>query len=281
MRPIAIACLFLAACSSAPIGGLDYTKKAPPPRGSNGASGSDAGAVGGDDSSTMGTDPPPPPPAQMDAGGGTTPPPCDPMNPSAGTKLLVDPLDQDRGLLAPMPGFPAASWSYANKALDQTRLADAADAMWISHDVSVDAVDLTVTAASTEIASTITPVLRQMFVLVGATVTGTTMHAWGCGAEVVDGLSPTQRTSVVELSGSADAVTTTAMTRTARQPLQVNETFTIHAHLAAGGALTCTLTQAEGTTTASAMIAGGAKGSVGLFTRQTKSSFATAKFCAL
>ncbi|HEY8074547.1 MAG TPA: hypothetical protein VIF62_10560 [Labilithrix sp.] len=281
MRPlaIAIASLVLAACSSAPVGGVDYTKAPPARGGDDSATGDDAGATdpgAGDDTSAT-VNPPPPPVADS----GTTAPPCDPMNPSMGTKLLVDALDADRGLLAAIPGFPSASWSYSSGALHQTRLADAADATWISHDVSVDAVDVTVTAASTEISNSITPVLRQMFVLVGATVTGTTMHAYGCGAEVVDGLSPTQRTSVVELSGSAGSVTTTAMTRTARQALQVNETFTIHAHLAPGGALTCTLTQAEGTTTASATIAGGAKGSVGLFTRQTKSSFATAKFCAL
>ena len=136
-----------------------------------------------------------------------------------------------------------------------------------------------VTAASTEVSGAITPKLRQMFIVVGASSQQGQLLAHGCGVEVVEGETPEQKTSVVRLSGPTGAVTTTPLDRVARPALQANEEFGMRATLE-GGKLTCVITQNGQTTTAQANV-GALTGSVGMFTRQTKALFKNARVCKL
>ena len=208
---------------------------------------------------------------------------CDSANPAIGLKLIDDPLASDATLFAPAPGFPSESWSFADAAYRQTRLVDAGDATFFMGDQAVGDVDLEVRTASTEISSALGPTLRQMFVLVGAKMENGTMTAWGCGAEVVAGMTPTQRTSVVKLSGAPGSITTTAIQRTARTILKAGEDYAIKARVS-GGKITCTVMQGtdlETLTTAEAIDQGEIKGSLGFYTRQTKAYFKNVKACKL
>jgi hypothetical protein len=209
---------------------------------------------------------------------------CDSTNPAIGLKLVDDPLATDATLFAPATGFPTASWSFADAAYRQTRLADAGDATYFMGDQTVSDVDIEVRAASTDV-GTISPRLRQMFVLVGAkTAADGTFTAWGCGAEVVQGMSPEQRTSVVKLSGvPGSGITTTAIQRTARTILKEGEDYAIKARVS-GGKITCTVMQGQDLTTlttAEAADQGEIKGSLGFYTRQTKAYFKNVKACKL
>lgn len=208
---------------------------------------------------------------------------CDSTNPAIGQRLVDDSLAADATLFAAAPGFPNASWSFADAAYRQTRLADAGDATFFMGDQAVADVDLEVRTASTEISSALGPTLRQMFVLVGAKMENGTLTAWGCGAEVVAGMTPTQRTSVVKLSGAPGAITTTAIQRTARTILKEGEDYAIRARVS-GGKITCTVMQGTDLatlTTAEAIDQGEIKGSLGFYTRQTKAYFKNVKACKL
>lgn len=207
---------------------------------------------------------------------------CDATNPAIGLRLVDDPLAADATLFAPANGFPTASWTFADAAYRQTRLADAGDATFFMGDSAVSDVDIEVRAASTEISSSLSS-LRQMFVLVGAKMENGTLTAWGCGAEVVAGMSPTQRTSVVKLSGAPGSITTTPIQRTARTILKAGEDYAIKARVS-GGKITCTVMQGQDLdtlTTAEAVDQGEIKGSLGFYTRQTKAYFKNVKACKL
>jgi hypothetical protein len=208
---------------------------------------------------------------------------CDSTNPGIGLRLVDDALATDATLFAAANGFPSASWTYADSAYRQTRLADAGDATFFMGDSSVGDVDLEVRTASTEISSALGPTLRQMFVLVGAKMENGTLTAWGCGAEVVAGMTPTQRTSVVKLSGAPGAITTTPIQRTARTILKEGEDYAIKARVS-GGKITCTVMQGQDLdtlTTAEAIDQGEIKGALGFYTRQTKAYFKNVKACKL
>ena len=207
---------------------------------------------------------------------------CDSTNAGIGLRLVDDPLAADATLFAPANGFPTASWTFADSAYRQTRLADAGDATFFMGDPSVSDVDIEVRAASTEISSSLSS-LRQMFVLVGAKMENGSLTAWGCGAEVVAGMTPTQRTSVVKLSGAPGAITTTPIQRTARTILKAGEDYAIKAHVS-GGKITCTVMQGQDLdtlTVAEAADQGEIKGSLGFYTRQTKAYFKNVKACKL
>lgn len=244
------------------------------------------GSAGGGDTQGSGDAPKQDPPPE-ETTPITTPTPtdpatlCDPKDPASGVKLFDGALATDTKQFGAAAGFPPASWAYQASAYQQLRLVDAGDAALLLGNDAIDSVDVVVRAASTEVSSTITPRLRQMFVLLGAKTANGALTAYGCGAEVVQGLSPEQRTSVVKLSGPPSNVATTAIARTARGVLQANEDFTIHAHLAAGK-LSCTITEGTTNTVTSAEASvTGLVGSVGFFTRQTKAAFKTAKICNL
>ena len=207
---------------------------------------------------------------------------CDSTNPAIGLRLVDDPLVADATLFAPANGFPSASWTFADSAYRQTRLVDAGDATFFMGDPSVSDVDIEVRAASTEISASLAS-LRQMFVLVGAKMENGSLTAWGCGAEVVAGMTPTQRTSVVKLSGAPGAITTTPIQRTARTILKAGEDYAIKARVS-GGKITCTVMQGQDLdtlTTAEAVDQGEIKGALGFYTRQTKAYFKNVKACKL
>lgn len=209
---------------------------------------------------------------------------CDPASAAVkGTKLFNDTLVRDGALFAPATGFPATNWLYETAAYRQNRLVDAGDVSLFNGDANVEDVDLEVSSASTEITSAIAPRLRQLMVLFGARTENGVFTAYGCGAEVVQGMAPEQRTSIVKLSGSPGALTTTVVVRNERSTLQENEGFHIRVQVKSG-AVKCTVAQgaaANVVTTAEATGIGDTKGSVGFFTRQTKAYFRDAKACKL
>lgn len=207
---------------------------------------------------------------------------CDPTSPALRRRLADDPLTTDKGLFAAAGGFPAASWSYES-AYRQTRLLDASDASLLVSDTDVGDVQIEVRAASTETGA-ITPRLRQIFVVVGASDAGGSLLAHGCGIEVVESETPEQKTSIVKLDGGATNVVTTALQRVTRPAVQVNEDFSIKLRLE-DGAMTCDVTQGTGatavTTTATANGLGNLRGRVGFFTRHTKALFQGVRICNL
>jgi hypothetical protein len=196
----------------------------------------------------------------------------------AGTTLLKDDLTTDKNLFAPATGFPA-DWSYSAGYV-QTRLADAPDQTLLLKDAAVTNAIVEVTAASTEISSGITPILRQMFITFGTQVSGGTLTAVGCGLEVDASQTPTQKTSVVRLSGSATNVTSTPLNRVDRGAVQANEEFKMKGVLQ-NGTLTCTVTIGGTTTTTATASVGQVTGSIGFFTKQTKALFKQASVCKL
>ncbi|MBX3208208.1 MAG: hypothetical protein KF764_24385 [Labilithrix sp.] len=233
------------------------------------------------DDPTPSADPDPTAPIDTDGDGVPDSEDCDPTSAAlAGTRLLEDDLATEKGFFAAADGFTQASWTYEGAAYRQTRVADAADTAVFVKVPSVGDVLVEVRSASTEVSGAITPRLRQMFVLVGVTVSGGQLSAIGCGVEVVQGEATEQKTSVVRLAGAPGAVTTTPLQRVTRAALQVNEEFSIKARLAQG-TLTCDVTNGGATTTASASGLGNAKGAVGFFTRQTKALFKQARICQL
>jgi hypothetical protein len=225
---------------------------------------------------------PPTTPADTDKDGVPDAKDCDPQNAAiVGTKLIDDALAADAAHFAPSAGFPAASWGYATEAYRQARLVNGADATLFKKDAFIKDVDITVAASSTEVTSTITPRLRQMFVLLGARTEGAVFTAYGCGVEVVQGMSPEQQTSIVKLSGTPDAIVTTAIQRTPRNVLLENEGFSIRAQVK-GGKVTCSVSQGAGAvTTAEAAGIADIEGSIGFYTRQTKAAFKNIKACKL
>ena len=195
----------------------------------------------------------------------------------AGTKLVDEMLTADRQTFAVAPGFPA-SWTYGT-AYMQNRLIDAGDMTLYTGDANLENVDIEVRAASTDVGA-ITPRLRQLMIVVGASSVDGTTTAYGCGLEVVQGLAPEQRTSVVKLSGPPTAITTPPIERTARGAVQEGEDFIIRARVKTG-TITCTAQQGLGTVTTATATVPDLKGAVGFYTRQTKAAFKSVKVCKL
>jgi hypothetical protein len=260
----------------------NYDSARPPSSASRDGAGDDAD---GDDpldtTETPAADPPASAPTAADADLDGVPDDqdCDAKDASLGARLLDEALATDGARFAPATGFPTASWAYGDGAYRQSRLVAGGDATFFAGAAAIGDVDVTVDAASTEVTSAIAPRLRQLFVLVGASSAAGAFSAYGCGAEVVQGLAPEQRTSVVKLSGSPSSIATTPIARAERAVLQANEGFSIRARLHAG-TLTCTVTQGGSVvTTAEADGLGAPTGAVGFFTSQTKAAFTRARIC--
>lgn len=223
-------------------------------------------------------------PTSTDADGDGTPDAmdCDPASPALRRRVVEDALASDKGLFAAAAGFPAASWSY-DTAYRQTRLSNESDASLYVNDADLGDVQIEVRTASTEVGA-ITPRLRQIFVVVGATSNGGSLLAHGCGIEVVEGMMPEQKTSIVKLEGPSTNVVTTALQRVTRPAVQANEKLSIKLRLE-DGAMTCDVTQGSGatavTTTATASGLAGVRGRAGFFTRQTKALFESVRICNL
>jgi hypothetical protein len=211
---------------------------------------------------------------------------CDPTSKTLGRRIVEDPLGSDKALFAPADGFPTTSWTFDGAAAyRQIRLADAADVSFYAKDSGLTDVQIDVTAASAEVSAALTPRLRQIFVVVGAVSSGGNFSGHACGIEVVQGESPEQRTTITKLTGTTANVVSTVVQRVSRPAVQVNEDFMMKLRFT-GGAMICYVTQpgAPGgavTTTATANNLGALKGSVGLFTRQTKATFKNIRVCGL
>ena len=109
---------------------------------------------------------------------------------------------------------------------------------------------------------------------------GTTLTAVGCGLEVDGSQTVTQKTSVVRITGSATSASTTPLDRVDRTAVQAGEEFKMKGSLK-NGVLTCEVTiKGNQTTTAKANV-GALKGSIGLFTKQTKALFKQINACKL
>jgi hypothetical protein len=177
-------------------------------------------------------------------------------------------------------GFAQQSWADAAAGLVQTRLVnDGSDALFLDVPQPDGDFIILARAASTEIANFDTLDLRQVMLLVGATDDGGNLTATACGIEVVEGLTPTQRTSVLELDGPAGSVQTTALERQARTAVVENEQFDLRLEVI-GDTVRCTTTLGSGErTVAEGALAGGLGGSIGLYTRESKALFTDLRIC--
>ena len=206
---------------------------------------------------------------------------CDPMDPEVmGDLVLKDTLASNTNKFKVAPAFAAANWSYANGGLRQTRLANnASDATFLENDLPLDNVRIDVTASSTEIMDFDATDLRQIFVLARADSAAGKFGAVACGIEVVEGLTPTQKTTAAMLAGTPANVTIAPAQRTNRAAVDVNEEFSLHMDLK-GTTMTCSATIAGVTTTATASNLGTIPGKVGFLTRETKGLFKNVRICA-
>lgn len=244
------------------------------------------GVLDEEDGGTMvGVDPTATTPSDDDGDGVANADDCDPNSKALRRRIVEDSLGADKGLFAPAAGFPTASWTFAGAAAyRQTRLADAADVSFYSQDAALTDVQVEVTAASAEVSSAFTPRLRQIFIVVGG-MSGATFSGHACGIEVVQGETPEQRTTIVKLEGTPASVTSTVVQRVSRPAVQLNEDFHMKMRFL-DGAMVCDVTQPSApggavTTQATANNLGALKGSVGLFTRQTKGIFKNIRVCGL
>lgn len=206
---------------------------------------------------------------------------CEPADGSvAATVAIADTLAANTGILAPATGFPGASWSFDGTGYVQDRLAnDAADAAFFNLPDVAD-VRVEVTAASTAIQEFDETDLRQLFVLARASASAEAYAAEACGIEVVEGLTPTQKTSVVAHSGAPAAPEITAQDRVDRSAVDAGEELSIVMDIR-GDTMTCTATLGGGTEVTVASSGGmlSKPGKVGLFTRETKARFRNVKVC--
>jgi hypothetical protein len=205
---------------------------------------------------------------------------CAPTSAQLGERVVEDDLSTSKGLFAGLAGFPTASWEHALSAYRQTRIGDVSDASVHVTNTNLENIQINVTAASTEVAN-ISPQLRQIFVLFGATSNGGQLAGHGCGIEVVAGEATTQKTSVVRLAGGPNAVTTSVLQRVDRGPVVIDEEFAILLRVK-DGSVVCSVTQGGvTTTTAEASGVDGLRGAVGFFTRQTKALFKNIRVCKI
>jgi hypothetical protein len=193
--------------------------------------------------------------------------------------VAAEDLATEKQTFAPATGFDATNWSYGDGAYRQSRLAiGATDATFLQGQTALEDVFVEVRSSSTEIANLGAANHREIVLLAGASSTATTFAASGCGVEVVDGLTPTQKVSVLTFGGSPAAVTTTATTRVDRTPVQAGEEFTLRM-VRRAGQMTCTLTVGDGGTFSASGSGVGGPGSVGFLTRETKALFKNVKIC--
>jgi hypothetical protein len=207
---------------------------------------------------------------------------CDPDDGEvASYRIVEDALSSDKGLLEVPNGFAAGSWSFATSAYRQTRLVNnSSDASLFVADHPIANVTIEAVSASTEFADFDTTDLRQIVLLARADISSKVFDAVGCGIEVVEGLTPTQKSSVLTFGGSPSAIDLSAVARTNRAAVQANEEFRLKMELS-GKEMTCTVTL-DGTdvTVATGQVPEGA-GAIGFYTRETKAAFKSVRVCEL
>jgi hypothetical protein len=204
---------------------------------------------------------------------------CDPASSALGFRVAEDDLATAKGLLKGAPGFDANAWIHSAGAYRQQMLRDAGDASFFNAP-DLDGVLVEVKAASTAISTSFYPKLRQNFVVVGATSSVNDFSAYGCGVEVVEGAYSELKASVVKLTGSPANVYTSPLKRADRDPLNIDEEFTIRVKVS-GGNITCTVLQAKREITVVAQGVGTVRGAVGFFTRQNKARYSNARVCVV
>jgi hypothetical protein len=204
---------------------------------------------------------------------------CEPDNEAIAAYLLInDPLGANTGQFAPADGF-GANWDIEGGGLVQSRLAnEAADAAFLSLDPQVD-VRVQVTGASTGITDFDTNDLRQIFIVARASSSAEAYTAEACGIEVVDGLSPTQKTSVISQTGDPVSPVTTSRQRVDRAAVDVDEPFGVTMDLR-GDTMSCAVTVAGVATRAEFTGLDVRPGAVGFFTRETQARLTNVKVCA-
>nr|MDQ3295258.1 hypothetical protein [Myxococcota bacterium] len=105
------------------------------------------------------------------------------------------------------------------------------------------------------------------------------LGAIACGIEVVEGLTPTQKTTAATVGGTPAAVTVTPAQRTNRAAVQVNEEFRLRMVLK-GQVVTCSAVVAGVETVATATNLSSSSGEVGFLTRETKALFKNVRICS-
>lgn len=205
---------------------------------------------------------------------------CAPADQAVAAELVLDDaLATNTGKFKAATGFSTASWSHGSGALRQTALVNnGTDATFLESAVPMRDVWIEVTAASTEIADFDTTDLRQIFLVARASSSTDKLGAVACGIEVVEGLTPTQKTTAATIGGTPAAVTTTPVQRTNRAAVQVNEEFRLRMVLK-GQAVTCSAVVAGAETVATATNLGSSSGEVGFLTRETKALFKNVRIC--
>lgn len=207
---------------------------------------------------------------------------CDPEDASvASYRLLDDDLRTDRGDFEVPQGFAAASWTFTDAGYQQNRLVDdGTDVSLLVTDHEVENVVMEATAVSTEIASFGDDDLRQIMFIARADVGSDIYNAVGCGIEVVEGLSPTQKTSVIAYTGNPNGIAMSPLQRTDRNLVAESEEFWMKMELS-GDQITCTVTlDGSDTSVAQGTVAKGV-GAVGFHTRETKALFTDVRVCEL
>lgn len=207
---------------------------------------------------------------------------CDPDDGDVvGYRIVEDDMSADRGMMEVPLGFTPANWTYSGGAYRQNRLTnDSTDASLFLVDHPLANVLVEGTVASTEFASYGDDDLRQIFFLARADVTDKLYSGIGCGIEVVEGLTPTQKTSAVTFAGSPSAINMSVVRRTSRAAVNANEQLGMRMEVR-GTEITCTVTL-DGTdvTSATGTVPDGA-GRVGFHTRETKALFKSIRVCEL
>ncbi len=207
---------------------------------------------------------------------------CDPGDATEAADLVVeDSLATAGTRFTPATGFAAASWSYTTGAYRQTRLVnDGSDASFYSGTENLTDVIIEATVASTAIQGFDATDLRQLMFIARAESSAAKFAGAACGIEVVEGLTPTQKTTTMTMGGIPAAVTGSPINRTNRASIVENEEIKMRMMLK-GGDMTCTVTL-DGTdvTTATATNVAQTAGKVGFYTRETKALFKNLKICS-
>lgn len=205
---------------------------------------------------------------------------CDPASPDVAAYLVVEaPLTSDQGYFSTPPDFLADSWSYAAAGYLQNRLVNNGhDSVLFTGEPLTDVL-VTATVSSTEIADFDATDLRQLLLFARGEAKEGSFGMIACGLEVDETQTPTQKTSVLTLSGAPSNPAITINDRVDRSPIQVDEEAQVVMELR-GDTMTCTVTLPGGeVTTASASGLAVRPGALGLYTRETKALFKNLRIC--
>ncbi len=205
---------------------------------------------------------------------------CAPADDSLAAFLVVDDdLQQAGNLFTPTDSFDSQNWVY-DGGYRQTRLANESNDAALFQGLQMTNVYMRVTAASTEVAGFDDEDLRQLFLVARVDAQANSYEAYGCGIEVAEALTPTQKTTALKFSGQPpDGLDLEIYQRTDRALITQNEEIELELRLE-GSQMTCTVTLTpSGVTTATSAVIPVKSGYVGLHTRETKALFKNLRIC--